>query len=341
MRGAEKGAPVMGRFADGVVSALTLAAAAGITLWIGGAIYYDGCRGTRWGRLVAAGWVVGVVAVFTAWEPLWRPFAALLGAATLFLGWWLRQKPSHDRDWDPAVAVLPRATCDGDAVAIENVRNFDYRSLDDFTPRYETRTYRLANLTGADAIFFNWGSAVMSHPVLVFDFGPDGRVCMSIEVRYQRGQKYSILRSLYHFYELIFLAADERDAILRRTKYGPRQEAHLYRLKADPDELRATFLDYAGAINDLYARPRWYHGLCTNCTTSFYRLPNSRWRLDWRVLLNARLDRALYASGRLDRTLPFDQLRRAAYLNDVANAAPTDGFGDHVRRELERRRHDR
>jgi hypothetical protein len=238
------------------------------------------------------------------------------------------------------VAVLPRAVRDGDAVTIENVRNFDYRSLDDFTPRYENRTYRLANLVGVDAIFFNWGSAVMSHPVLVFDFGPDGRVCMSIEVRYRRGQKYSILRSLYHYYELIFLVADERDSILRRTKYGPSQEAHLYRLVTTSKELQATFLDYIDAINALYRTPRWYHGLCTNCTTTFYQLPSRRCRCDWRVLANARLDRALYATGRLDRSLPFEDLRRLARLNDIANAAPADGFGDHVRRELERRRHD-
>jgi hypothetical protein len=274
------------------------------------------------------------------WQPLWQPFVILLGIAALFLGWWLRQKPSHDRDWDPAVAVLPQAVRDGDAVTIENVRNFDYRSLDDFTPRYEARRYRLANLAGVDAIFFNWGSAVMSHPVLVFDFGPDGRVCMSIEVRYRRGQKYSILRSLYHYYELIFLAADERDAILRRTKYGPSQEALLYRLVTTPKELRATFLDYIDALNTLYRTPRWYHGLCMNCTTTIYQLPSRRCRCDWRVLANARLDRALYATGLLDRSLPFEDLRRLARLNDIANAAPADGFGDHVRRELERRRHD-
>ena len=44
-----------------------------------------------------------------------------------------------------------------------------------------------ANLKAADIIFFNWGSGWMSHPVLVFDFGPDGRVCMSIEVRLPQG----------------------------------------------------------------------------------------------------------------------------------------------------------
>src|SRR5262249_19564321 len=154
------------------------------------------------------GWAVGVATLFAAWWPLWQPFAALLGVAALFLVWWLRLKPSNDRDWDPCVAVLPRATRDGDAVTIENVRNLEYRSPRDFTPRYETRTLRLANLTGLDIIFFNWGSPWMSHPVLVFDFGPDGRVCISIEVRYRKGQKYSVLRSLYRQQELIFVAAD-------------------------------------------------------------------------------------------------------------------------------------
>ena len=48
-----------------------------------------------------------------------------------------------------------------------------------------------------------------------------------------------------------------------------------------------------------------------------------------------------YADGRLDRTLPFPELRRIAHLSDVANGAPEAGFGDHIRRELERRRHER
>jgi hypothetical protein len=311
------------------------------TLWTAGAIYFDLGGTAPWSRWVALGWVAGGIALFLFWQPLWQPFLALLAVFAVFLGWWLRLKPSQDRDWDPSVAMLPRAVRDRDLVTIENVRNFDYRSLTDYDPRYETRTYRLANLIAADVIFFNWGSALMSHPVLVFDFGPDGRVCISIEVRYRKGQKYSVVRSLYRQQELIFLVADERDAILRRTKFGRPQEAHLYRLTAPPEEVRAAFLDYAAKINSLCETPRWYHGLCANCTTSFYRLPNSRCRLDWRVIANGRLDRALYEAGRLDRSLPFPELRRLARLNEIANSAPADGFGDHVRRELEGRRHGR
>ena len=318
-----------------------IAVAVAVTLWLAGAIGFDVCNGGWRGLLAAAVWIVIVGLLFIFWQPLWQPFLALLTFAAIFFARWLRQKPSHDRDWDPSVAVLPRAIRDGDTVTIENLRNFDYRSLEDFTPRYESRTYRLANLTGVDVIFFNWGSAIMSHPVLVFDFGPDGRVCISIEVRYQRGQKYSILRSLYHFYEIIFLVADERDAILRRTKYGPSQDAHMYRLVTTPDDARAAFLDSVDAINALIQKPLWYHGLCMNCTTTFYRLPSRQLRWDWRILANAHLDRALYETGRLDRKLPFPELRRAAYLNDIANSAPEEGFGDQIRRELERRRHDR
>ena len=338
---AGSGTAVMGQIVEWIVAVMMVAGAAAVTLWMIGAIYYDVCHGARWGWLLALGWAVGVIVMFVVWQPLWQPFALLLGVLALFLCWWLRQKPSHNRDWDISVAVLPRAVRDGDAVTIENVRDFAYRSLDDFTLRYETRTFHLANLKGADVIFFYWGSPWMSHPVLVFDFGSDSRICMSIEVRFRKGQHYSVLRSLYRQQELIFVAASERDVTLRRTKHGQNIEAYLYRLHATAEELQSAFLDYIDAINSLHKTPRWYNGMCANCTTSFYRLPHSRCRFDWRVLANGRLDRALYEVGRLDRTLPFQELRRAARLNDIANSAPESEFGDHIRRELERRRDER
>jgi hypothetical protein len=324
-----------------IVLVVMLASAAVTTLWTAGAIYYDVGGGGKWGRLLALGWASGVVALFAAWQPVWQPFVALLGVTVIFLAWWFRLEPSNDRDWDASVAVLPRAVRDGDAITIKNIRNFEYRSLADYTPRYETRTVHLSKLSDADIIFFYWGSPWMSHPVLVFDFGTDGRVCMSIEVRYRKHQQYSILRSLYRQQELIVVVANERDVILRRTKCGRSQEALLYHLNVGVEELQTAFLDYIEAINNLHDTPRWYNALCANCTTTFYLLPHSRSRIDWRVIANGRLDRALYECGRLDRSLPFRELRELARINAIANSAPDDGFGGHVRRELERRRHER
>ncbi len=62
----------MGGILDWIVHAVLLATAAAITLWMAGAIYYDACRGARWGRWLAAGWVGGVLALFVVWQPLWR-----------------------------------------------------------------------------------------------------------------------------------------------------------------------------------------------------------------------------------------------------------------------------
>ncbi len=325
----------------GILTGASLVACVLVAVWMAGAIYFDVCGGARWGRWVVLAWAVSVVAMLAAWRPLWQPIVALLGAESLFLAWWYRLTPSNDRDWDPSMAVLPHAVIAGDAVTIENVRNLEYRSIHDFTPNYEARTYHLSNLSGVDVIFFDWGDGFRGHPALVFDFGSDGRICMSIEARITRGRNYSVFRSLYRQQELIFLAADERDVILRRTKYSERQWAYLYRINSSVEELTRLFLDYVNTINQLRETPRWYHVLFTNCTTSFYKLPSTKMRWDWRVIANARLDRVLYRDGRLDRTLPFEELRRLAYLNDIANAAPATGFGDHIRRELERRRHER
>jgi hypothetical protein len=279
--------------------------------------------------------------LFALWQPVWHSFLVLISVFALFQVWWRSQTPSNDRDWNVAQAVLPRAVREGDAITIENVRNFDYRSLTDHSLRYETRTYHLANLKGVDVIFFDWGVGLMCHPVLVFDFGPDGRICMSIEARLCKGEKYSLIRSLYRQHEITFVAADERDIILRRTKHSEGQKAFLYRLNTSIEELRLVFVDYVDAINRLHDTPQWYHVVYANCVTTFYRLPSTQWRWDWRVLVNGRLDDALYDDGRLDRSLPFPELKNCAYLNDIANEAPEEGFGDHIRRELERRLHER
>jgi hypothetical protein len=56
----------------------------------------------------------------------------------------------HDRPWRPEVAVMPRAFIDGDRVRLTGVRDFQYRTRDDFTVRYEEREVSLSHLAGID-----------------------------------------------------------------------------------------------------------------------------------------------------------------------------------------------
>jgi hypothetical protein len=317
-----------------MLSILMAILAVAIVTWCAGAIYYDLFGESQIGAAAAVAWAAGWLALFAVWRPEWKPFVLLLAALVGVAWWWRSLKPSQNRDWDPHFARVARVAVDGDTVAIANVRDSEYGDDRSSTARYEDRTYRLSELCGVDALILTWGSPWMSHPMFVFDFGPDGRVCVSIEVRYRRGQRFSFIRTLYRRQELIYVVSDERDAILRRTKWLKNHNLYLYRLNVDGVVMRQFFFDFANRINALAATPRWYHGLTTNCTTSVYAQSRGHMKWHWRMLVNGALDRLLYDRGFLDRGRPFAALKHQSWINEIANRAPAEGFGDYVREHL-------
>jgi hypothetical protein len=117
--------------------------------WATLAIYYSNLPVA--GLRVALAMSFAILAIWLLW--LSRDRRASIAFVVLFLAvvaWWLSISPSHDRPWRPEVAVMPRATIDGDRVHITGVRNFEYRSLNDFTAHYEEREIQLSHLTAVD-----------------------------------------------------------------------------------------------------------------------------------------------------------------------------------------------
>jgi hypothetical protein len=160
----------------------------------------------------------------------------------------------------------PYAVIEGDVVTFHQVRNFDYRTEKDFTPRYETRRFDLNKLSGVDLFLNYWGSPYMAHPILSYDFGEDGRICFSIETRPEKGESYSALGGLYRKFELFYVVADERDVVRLRSNFRKGQDVYLYRLKAP--FAKASFMEYVRTVNELHERPRWYHAITNNCTAA-------------------------------------------------------------------------
>src|SRR5690606_26046733 len=111
------------------------------------AIYYSDLPWS-WARLGLAA-AFAAFAIWAVW--LSRHRHARVAFAALFLGvvaWWITIGPSHDREWRPEVAVMPRVLIGGGRVRIAGVRNFDYRTVDDFTVPYDEREIRLSQLPG-------------------------------------------------------------------------------------------------------------------------------------------------------------------------------------------------
>jgi hypothetical protein len=256
-----------------------------------------------------------------------RPaFVVFAAGLVLVVVAWNSATPSNDRDWQTEVAVLPYATIKGDLVTVHNIRNFDYRTETDFTPAYYDRTFDLRRLDRVDLMAVYWMGPAIAHIFLSFGFG-DEHLPISIEVRKTRSKEYSTLAGFFRQYELIYVVADERDVVRVRTNYrkSPPEEVYMYRAVGVPIENgRRIFLDYLRDINRLKERPRFYNTLTTNCTTVIFAhstVNPGHPPLSWKILVSGYVPEYLYELGRVDRSLPFEELKRRAHVNARAQAA--------------------
>lgn len=284
---------------------------ASFAIW---ALWMSGTRASRW----------GFVAAFCA-----------------VLTWWILIPPSHDRDWRPEVAVMPRAAIDGDRVMFTGVRDFKYRSRDDFDVNYKERTVERTHLIGVDFYVSYWREGPVGHTFLSFVFDNAPPLSVSIETRPEIGEGFNPLASLFKQFELIYVVAEERDVVGVRTSH--RNEAvFLYQLNSSAEDARRLFDIYVRRINELADRPEFYHLLSNSCTINIIRYANAAGRagrLDIRHVLNGWIDGYLYYSGRVDTALPFEELRRRSHINEAANeAAGAPDFPERIRASLPSRR---
>jgi hypothetical protein len=280
--------------------------------------------------------LAGAFAAFAIWA-LWlsrqRRMSAVL--IVLFLGvvvWWSSIRPSHDREWRPEVAMMPRAVIDGDRVRLTGVRNFEYRTRNDFTVHYEEREVWLSHLAALDFYVSYFSEGPIAHTFLSFIFDNAPPLSISIETRPEVGEGFAPIASLFKQFELIYVVGDERDLVGVRTNHR-REAVYLYHLNTSADDARRLLLVYLTRINELADRPEFYHLLTNSCTINIFRYANAAGRVgrfDIRHLLNGLVDSYLYHSGRVDTTLPFDELRRRSRINDAAQAA--DGAPDFSQR---------
>ena len=307
-----------------------------LIVWATLAIYYSNLPSAA--LRVALAICFAVLATWLLW--LSRDRRAPVIFIVLFLGvvaWWLSISPSHDRPWRPEVAVMPRATIDGDRVRITGVRNFEYRSLDDFTPRYEEREVQLSHLTGLDFFVSYWSKGPVGHTFLSFIFDNAPPLSISIETRPEVGEGFNPVASLFKQFELIYVVGDERDLVGVRTNFR-KETVFLYRLNSSTDNVRRLLMVYLKRINELADRPEFYHLLSNSCTINIIRYANAAGRtgrFDIRHVLNGLIDNYLYYSGRIDTKLPFDELRRRSRINEAAQAADdAPDFSERIRASL-------
>jgi hypothetical protein len=159
------------------------------TVWATAALYID-LPATNLSLSAAILYLVVVLTILFffkfRWVSLGICFALFVGVAL----WWWSIQPTNNRDWQLEVAEIAWAQIDGDEITIHNLRNFDYEPGLPAKPRWESKSVYLSQLRGVDLFINFWGSTLICHPIVSFQFGASDHVAISVETRMAKGQTY-------------------------------------------------------------------------------------------------------------------------------------------------------
>ena len=249
-------------------------------------------------------------------------FLAFAGVFLSVLVWWLCIRPSHERQWRPEVAVMPRAIIDGDRVRITSVRNFDFRARDDFTVGYEEREFSLAHVTSLDLFISYWQVGPVGHTFVSFNFD-DGTPPVHLDrARPEIGEGFAPFGSMFKQFELIYLVGDEHDLVASEATAAKRCTSTA---SARPRRRASALRGYLERINELADRPEFYHLPKNSCTVNIVRYANTAGRRvggsTGGTCSTVWVDGYLYDAGWVDTTLPFAELRQRPRITDAAKAA--------------------
>jgi len=232
-----------------------------------------------------------------------------------------RLRASNDRHWSPEFSRLPTAEIDGDWITIRNIRNIEWLSEEDFVLRFYDRRFSIHDVVGVDFVMVPFNFRPIAHTMLSFELSDGTFFGVSVEIRTEQGEDYSAVMGMARQFEVTYVVADERDIIRRRTRHLD-AEVYIFPTVATPTQARLLLLDICQRMNELAEKPEFYHTLVNNCTTNIVshvnRLNPSRVPYSIGVLLPGLADRYAYDLGILDRSVPFEDLKRAAKVNDLA-----------------------
>jgi Domain of unknown function (DUF4105) len=228
---------------------------------------------------------------------------ALITAGTLYalvLILWFSIQPSNDQEWQPPWGKMPSAEFNGNKVTVSNIRDFIYRSENDYTPNYITETYDLDEINDLSLITSFWdGNKLICHMMLDFGFKNGNRVVVSVETRLPKGKKQTSIGGLFKQYEVLAIFGTRSDLLMLRTNYR-KEEVFMYQTTSGPKDVRKLFVSLLKAINRLKKRSAFYNTITTNCTTSlvpFIRTirPGKGWSL--KLLLNGLSPEMAFENG--------------------------------------------
>ncbi len=232
------------------------------------------------------------------------------------------KKPSNDRNWTLDQKVLPVVIKNGNMLTVQNVRNFTYASTTSYTPDYYTKEYDLSKIKRVWYIVEPFsGFKGAAHTFLSFEFTNNIFLAVSVEIRKEVGEEFSVWKGVLRNYELSYMFADEKDVIKLRSNYR-KDLVYVYPVQTTPEKVRALLEDIIPRAQQLALNPEFYNTLTNNCTTNIIDHVNTitpqRIPFTYAAVFPEYSDIVAYKLGLIPHDVPIEDIRSRYLINKKA-----------------------
>ena len=233
------------------------------------------------------------------------------------------RKPRNDREWSLDLRILPEIVFNEDGtITIKNIRNFVYRSVTDYTPRYYDRTIHVSQIQNVWFMVEPF-SLLAAHTLLSFGLSDGTYIAISIEIRKQKNQKFSQWLVLFFLrrHELIYVVGDEHDLIRLRTNHRL-DNVYLYPLTLTSQDVQELFLHMLKRAQHIQEQPEFYNPFTNTCLTNIIdhirEVTHTHIPFNYKILIATLADRYAYNIGLINNSLPFKMLKKKHHINTRA-----------------------
>lgn len=197
--------------------------------------------------LLGGGLIIVLKAKWPTIIPLWPSLTALLA---VFIALFTLQRAPQEH-YAQAYAKAPNITQKDDVLHIRNIRDFEYRTEDDFIARYLEEDFSLNELSAVHYIdAFRRGEQSEHRILLCFDFRDGRSLVITPELRLPATEKQpNAVKSFYKRYGMVYTFGTEEDLLAMRTDHRG-DYLSLYTLNATPEQAQQMLLQCANLATE-------------------------------------------------------------------------------------------
>lgn len=268
----------------------------------------------------------------------WTGFAIGLGGAIAILaGSVLLAEPRLDRKWVDHLSVMPKIELSAGSFSLDHVTDWSY------TPSGPATRGAFAFANRFDQLRRVWfvvepqpGGDYAAHTLILFEFGGDRIVGLTVEARLEEGETYSPIDGVFNRFELAYVWSSARDLLTRRVTFLDK-DVYVYPLHLDEGQRQRFLRALLESTIDVSTHARFYNTITSNCTNELAKVAGLGWHYSW--VLTGYSPQRLYEL-KLIPGASFDQARETALLKSgIAswNGLPSLEFDTSLLAELRRR----